>query len=208
MERQCRICLDTEDQQTLISPCLCRGSAEFIHQECLERYVEHYPDGICRVCLVKFHYQHRYTMIFGISLGCLGTIILALSPQPSIEVTLLFLMFLGIVGLYWVLNAFTTGTVLVSMFLLLAIAIQEKLTREVAIVFIILLFLYTLFVYIPQPYLMMFFTIVSVTCYTFIILITTIEHMTPNMGAFFLVIVYLTWNAIMRVRPPLRFNNR
>lgn len=34
----------------MVSPCNCRGSSAFIHELCLERYLEYYPDGICRVC--------------------------------------------------------------------------------------------------------------------------------------------------------------
>ncbi len=37
----------------MLTPCNCRGSSAFIHQGCLEEYLQHYPDGICRVCLVK-----------------------------------------------------------------------------------------------------------------------------------------------------------
>lgn len=41
----------------MISPCNCQGSSAFIHEECLEEYLNHYPDGICRVCLVKMRVQ-------------------------------------------------------------------------------------------------------------------------------------------------------
>jgi hypothetical protein len=50
MEHVCRICFGTEGQETMISPCNCRGSSAFIHQDCYERYLEHFPDGVCRVC--------------------------------------------------------------------------------------------------------------------------------------------------------------
>jgi len=57
MERSCRICFSTEDPESLVSPCECRGSSAFIHEECLNEYLEHFPDGICRVCLVKMRVQ-------------------------------------------------------------------------------------------------------------------------------------------------------
>jgi hypothetical protein len=45
---QCRICF--EEGGRLVSPCSCRGSSAYIHPHCLERYVLHYPDRVCRVC--------------------------------------------------------------------------------------------------------------------------------------------------------------
>lgn len=209
MERQCRICLDTENQESLITPCLCRGSAEFIHRECLTRYIEHYPDGICRVCLVKFQREKDHTVtILSISLASLGTIVFYLSPVQSLANFFLFVLFLGMVGVYWFFNAFTSATVMVSMFLLLVVAAQTHMTRELAVTFLICLFVYTLFIYIPQPYLMMMMMIISVTCYVFLLLVTSVEYMNPHMGAIFLVMIYLIWNGVIRARPPLRFNNR
>lgn len=57
MEPTCRICYDVEDGMPLVSPCDCRGSSAYIHEACLERYLDYYPDGICRVCLVKMRAQ-------------------------------------------------------------------------------------------------------------------------------------------------------
>jgi len=57
MEETCRICYGNEEMGVLITPCNCRGTSAFIHQECLERYLEHYPDGICRVCLIRMRVQ-------------------------------------------------------------------------------------------------------------------------------------------------------
>ena len=35
-EPTCRICLDSENNQDLISPCLCKGSQKYVHQTCLQ----------------------------------------------------------------------------------------------------------------------------------------------------------------------------
>lgn len=50
MADTCRICFGTDAQETMITPCNCRGTSAYIHQECYDRYIEHFPDGICRVC--------------------------------------------------------------------------------------------------------------------------------------------------------------
>lgn len=47
---QCRICFDDGDARTLLTPCLCRGTAAYIHQSCLDEYIRYYPDRTCRVC--------------------------------------------------------------------------------------------------------------------------------------------------------------
>jgi len=37
-EASCRICLDTGSIRSLIRPCLCRGSMEYVHQGCLQEW--------------------------------------------------------------------------------------------------------------------------------------------------------------------------
>ena len=46
----CRICL--EDTGVLVSPCACKGSAGYVHQECLEKWVhtEATPKLKCEIC--------------------------------------------------------------------------------------------------------------------------------------------------------------
>ncbi|CAF1091709.1 unnamed protein product [Adineta steineri] len=55
---QCRICLDTDNPNDLISPCLCSGSSEYIHRECLNRWRSENADGrafnYCNVCQFKY----------------------------------------------------------------------------------------------------------------------------------------------------------
>ena len=58
MENTCRICYEPESHMNLLlTPCNCRGSSAHIHELCLERYMEYYPDGTCRVCLTKMRVQ-------------------------------------------------------------------------------------------------------------------------------------------------------
>jgi E3 ubiquitin-protein ligase DOA10 len=58
MEQVCRICYEPEDSDSqLLTPCECRGTSAYIHEACLVRYLDYYPDGVCRVCLVKMRVQ-------------------------------------------------------------------------------------------------------------------------------------------------------
>ena len=38
-ERICRICLDSDNQDNLISPCRCKGTSEFVHKECIMNWI-------------------------------------------------------------------------------------------------------------------------------------------------------------------------
>ena len=51
---QCRICFEDGDATTLVTPCRCRGSSAYIHETCLDQYIQYYPDRICRVCHEQF----------------------------------------------------------------------------------------------------------------------------------------------------------
>lgn len=46
----CRICLEDSPPETMLTPCKCTGTSAYIHHECLDMYLGHYPDRICRVC--------------------------------------------------------------------------------------------------------------------------------------------------------------
>lgn len=76
MANICRICFGTEGQETLLSPCNCRGSSAFIHQECYEQYLEHFPDGMCRVC--NAHMVVAKNPDVGPGLGVLGIAVVLL----------------------------------------------------------------------------------------------------------------------------------
>lgn len=54
-EEFCRIChCGTEDEE-LISPCRCSGSAKYAHQSCLLSWFELKKDKICELCLYEMN---------------------------------------------------------------------------------------------------------------------------------------------------------
>jgi hypothetical protein len=54
----CRICLDGSNQSDMIQPCLCKGSQQYIHRECLDQWrsTNHSPDSFttCGTCLFQY----------------------------------------------------------------------------------------------------------------------------------------------------------
>ncbi|VFQ92749.1 unnamed protein product [Cuscuta campestris] len=56
----CRICLecDGEDDDDLISPCMCKGTQQFVHRACLDHWrsvKEGFAFSHCTTCKAQFH---------------------------------------------------------------------------------------------------------------------------------------------------------
>jgi len=58
MSRECRICLSDEDAKNLIAPCLCKGSARWIHRQCLDQWraTKSMKDAFTHCGTCKFKY--------------------------------------------------------------------------------------------------------------------------------------------------------
>lgn len=54
--KQCRFCLEEDAKKNLISPCYCKGSFKFVHNDCLLKWYSHEPSKAlqCSVCLSPF----------------------------------------------------------------------------------------------------------------------------------------------------------
>jgi hypothetical protein len=59
---QCRFCLEDDILRNLISPCVCIGSAKYVHNACLMNWYTHQPTKglICSVC--KIEYARKFNM--------------------------------------------------------------------------------------------------------------------------------------------------
>lgn len=57
-KRQCRICLDSEDQESLIAPCSCSGTQRWVHRACLDewRAQERVPHAFTQCPTCRFEY--------------------------------------------------------------------------------------------------------------------------------------------------------
>lgn len=52
----CRVCMESSEETTkLISPCKCSGTQQFIHFNCLKKWIEHSKYDVCGVCKEKYH---------------------------------------------------------------------------------------------------------------------------------------------------------
>jgi hypothetical protein len=55
-QAQCRFCLEDDDRNNLLAPCICKGSFKYVHPACLIQWYEHEPvKGLqCSACLEPF----------------------------------------------------------------------------------------------------------------------------------------------------------
>lgn len=59
MNYQCRICLETDEEENLCSPCKCIGTQKYVHKECLNKFREqfynfHVHRLYCGVCKTEY----------------------------------------------------------------------------------------------------------------------------------------------------------
>ena len=73
-EEQCRICLDDDNQEDLIYPCLCKGTQKYVHRECINQWrsVNVNPKAFshCTVC----NYEYKTLSIANGNIICLEKI--------------------------------------------------------------------------------------------------------------------------------------
>ena len=63
---ECRFCLETDGLENLISPCLCRGSSKYVHNDCLMRWYTTEParGTRCNTCLTEYDRQDSHSIEF------------------------------------------------------------------------------------------------------------------------------------------------
>lgn len=61
---QCRFCLESDSIGNLISPCLCKGTFQYVHNDCLIKWYTHASDrGLqCSVCLEEYEKGYDLTL--------------------------------------------------------------------------------------------------------------------------------------------------
>lgn len=60
-ELRCRVCyMAFGSDELMCAPCKCSGSIQFVHQECLERWLEHSKKSTCELCSSKYQFEPEY----------------------------------------------------------------------------------------------------------------------------------------------------
>lgn len=204
MNPMCRICFGEQSPETLIMPCRCRGTSAFVHQACIQTYLHHYPDGICRVCRSRIDIPDPYAFAILAPLGALSYFwfILQASSAPFPIKIWLFVAF--VIALTWcAILRLIRGWTLVGM--MLVSMLITNIRDKIALLFVgtCLLFaalLHTMLVYIPFTHviLMLFLSITFLGAgFVGFQILTALDPYAS--GAFFLT-MFLTWMVWIQAR--------
>ena len=56
--KTCKFCLDSDGSESMISPCLCKGSQKFVHRSCLDQWrFQHLNDSFVQCTICKYKYK-------------------------------------------------------------------------------------------------------------------------------------------------------
>ena len=88
MSEICRICLSSNSLNDLISPCNCKGSQQYVHESCLDNWLETVMDNVltspsgknagnifrCNVCYASITWGRTWFDIAVNDIGCMNAL--------------------------------------------------------------------------------------------------------------------------------------
>lgn len=200
---ECRICLESDDPETMLQPCQCRGTSAYVHRRCLERYLYFYPDGICRVCLGQIVYydanapRQNYVLLF-----ILMTLMAYNSGLPLPQMLMLFAVSSGLLYYYYILNALTPlnmWAILLSM-MFFSIPTQDF---GMSLFFIFSLILYASVSLVPAGIVALLFAIQLLGVYSGMIMYAAFRQLNPCAYSMIVVLNVMVWILWVRFRPQI-----
>ncbi len=205
MERQCRVCFETDQVTPFLSPCNCRGTQAYIHTHCLALYIRHYPDGVCRVCRSPMKSLENDDILY-----CSGTLawMLALayaSTLPSNPRGMYLAMTAGVIVYYLIVRKrplfFVVSGMMLSASFLYASAetmfwILAGFTGVITGV--------VLWMYIPTVYILIGAAILASAFYSVFLVVFALTRTEPTLAALLVCFLGTLWYLMIRARPPLR----
>lgn len=192
----------------MISPCMCRGTSAFIHEACLQRYFEFYPDGHCRVCTYQMHpYATRQfidAVIFG-SMILWFCFLLLFSSVPEYFKFLYLFLFTASLFLAKVTDSLRNVTC-IGLMALSSVFLVLSTSQSIQLILLLGIFgsIAVMCLYIPPEFMLFFMTIVLAGAYSTMILIFFMMNQDSYLVSFFVPTMILLWLCVIRARPPLR----
>lgn len=205
MSKQCRICFSSDDPNTLISPCDCRGTSAYIHIACLEEYFRHYPDRICRVCHEPMIYTTSFDKTMGILLFIWLSIMLIISNSLLLQKLFFFMMFIGILS-FSTIRKFITAPVSILIISSSMILVTSSTKYIFSSLFLIggILSLSTMIMFIPFQYIAIMITNLIIASYCILIIIFFAERNDIFITSCFLALIVFIWALIVHQRSHVR----
>ena len=191
---QCRICF--EEDGILLSPCSCRGTSAYIHQRCLDTYIEHYPDRICRVCNQPMKMSIQKFQILKFCLLFLILIFLVMTSTAPVYMKVLFTIALVSLFVYYSYNELIDdkhGVVILCICTLFLSGGEKYSIMAIIIGLFSLAFLCSLQVFVPLQYLIIVGVNFVVLVYSLMITITLFPFLDHIAFTVYLCVLYLLW---------------
>lgn len=209
VERQCRICFDTENPETMITPCMCRGTSAYIHEDCFQKYLEYYPDRVCRVC----HYRvpdpngdafPADTIVF-LYMTTWLSILLLMSPVAEHYKMMYFFMLISVLVYSKITNVFRgVFGICVTCVSFLFTFLDPVHAVQAVVFFGLLAIIGVMFLYISPEIMLMFVAILLSGAYSIVIVSFFALKQDSYLTAFIVPIMIILWACVIRARPPLR----
>lgn len=207
MERQCRICLDTENSESMIAPCMCSGTSAYIHEECFQRYLDYYPDRVCRVCKYRVPGTITFsadTIVF-LFMATWMVILLLMSPVAEHYKLLYFCMLISILIFANMTNSFRgVFGIAVTVVSFLFTFLEPILAVQFVVLLGLLGIIGVMFLYIPPEVMLMFVTILLVGSYSILLVSFFALKQDTYLTAFMVPFMLILWACVIQARPPLR----
>jgi len=203
---QCRICFEDGDANTLVTPCRCSGSSAYIHQACLDRYIQYYPDRICRVCRDEFPVSESPVDV-GLCWILTVCMISALTISQVRLMVKLFLFGIGICVCAYLLSRrliSSTPLVFISILALLILPGGHSMAMTMWLIILgVFVVLYTLGRQLPA--LLLLSVLVTLILAGYVTFLTMFAYHSLDSPAFtvYLSVVYLLWYAWIHNHPRL-----
>lgn len=193
---ECRICFGDDDDESLIAPCRCRGTSSYIHRDCLEKYIQYYPDRICRVCHSPFTpFRTTYDVVYAVGvLFVLACLIFCSSSRILVKCALFAAV--SLVTLYFfAMNLFSKTPVLflgVLLLLFLAGGHPAAVTMWL-IVLGLLAFVCILSLHVPAIFILAMFVTLLMATYVGFFTLLAYRNLDPPAFSVYIGILYLVW---------------
>lgn len=193
----------------MIAPCLCRGTSQFTHEACLQRYFVYYPDRICRVCNAHMEYVSlSERMLPCLFVPLLTSLVMLTDTGPATKVILL-LGGLGLSAIFATHPVFqkdlALGSILVGSLLMIARS-DTQLTLWLLGGLSIALWLRTVLHYLSATVVLLFLICSFVVLYLTLFTMAMVQYLDALGTAIVAVQVFLYWQSILHLRPALGRN--
>jgi hypothetical protein len=206
---QCRYCFGDDNDETMISPCRCRGTSQFSHRSCLDRYFTYYPDRICRVCDTTMEYVSPLDRVLpGFFVAALMSFVMASGASPFLKCV--FGLGVLLLSSLLTLNVILTPVILSTTALIGFVFywIQQDLKTTMIMIGIVggILLLNTLLRYIEATLLLLFFVCVFVMAYLTLLTMALVPYLDAFGVAVLMMQFYLFWYSFVTLRPAVNRN--